>query len=132
VFTDVRDKVLFVTRDHGRTITARRVNFTASTIVFDKYRPETIIAHDRTSNPKMLFLSEDYGETFQLVKDYVSNIYVDFVDNPITIYTVREEPSGLHTVFATTNYFEDSKVIARRVKDFSIKEDLLLATRVEV
>ncbi|CAG0913244.1 unnamed protein product [Notodromas monacha] len=131
VFTDLRDKVLFVTKDHGETLFMRNVNFTATTIVFDKYRPEVLIAHDRTTNPKTLWLSQDYGETFDLAKDYVSNIYVDFVDNPITIYFVREEPSGLHAVLATTDYFENFHVVARRVKDFSIKGDMLLATRVE-
>jgi hypothetical protein len=61
----------------------------------------------------------------------VANVFIDLSESPVTIFTMREEPSGLFTVFSTKNYFKDSKVEIRRIKDFSIKGDILLATKVE-
>lgn len=43
VFTDVKNKQLFVTTNHGRNITRLNVSFTPSEVSFHEYQPQTFL-----------------------------------------------------------------------------------------
>lgn len=47
VFTDVRNKIIHVTSDHGRTFTNHPVHFSPSEIAFHEYLPLVFVVLDK-------------------------------------------------------------------------------------
>ena len=75
VFTDTRNKMIFVTRDCAETVSNVTVDFSPVHVEFDTKNMARFLIHDRTSDKMELFVTENYGETFNKGIDYVKSFF---------------------------------------------------------
>lgn len=66
VFTDIKNKMVYVTSDHGRTFTNHPVHFSPSEIAFHEYLPLVFAVLDKEDPNKSVSITQTlnvYGNT---------------------------------------------------------------------
>lgn len=63
VFTDVKNKFIFTTSNHGRDIQRIQLNFTPSEVVFHELLPSIFFVHDKNDNDKKVLRFEVFAFT---------------------------------------------------------------------
>ncbi|KAL3265395.1 hypothetical protein HHI36_009601 [Cryptolaemus montrouzieri] len=132
VFADVKHKILFVTSNHGKNIRRINVDFTPTDISFHEYHANTFLVHDENHPQKMLYLTEDFGNSFTKIRDFVKSIHWMKDSNGYQqLIEYRIEPSGLGTISHSTSMFKTppTSIYAFEIKDLFIKGDYIFTTK---
>ncbi|XP_045481036.1 sortilin-related receptor-like isoform X2 [Harmonia axyridis] len=132
IFTDTKHKAIFLTTDYGKTTRRIDLEFTPSDILFHEYYSNTFFVHDKIDPEMKVYLTEDFGRTFTLSRDFVVQLQwlKDSFDNPHLI-EYRLEPSKAGTIMYSPTMFKKPPILryARRVKDLFIKDSYIFTTR---
>ena len=75
MFTDTRNKMIFVTRDCAETVNSVTVPFDPVHVEFDTKNLARFLIHDRNSDKMELYVTENYGETFNKGIDYIKSFF---------------------------------------------------------
>ncbi|XP_067129295.1 sortilin-related receptor-like [Centruroides vittatus] len=134
VFTDVIHKCIFTTRDFGRTFQRVQLGFKPEILALHPTNSEIILAMDKSDSLKRLYLSEDFGATWNVLESHVKSFSwgKDGIDPPNTLYIERQEPGHTSTVLRSTDFFKNeanTSVVIRNIEDFEIHDKYLFATR---
>ncbi|KAF2902543.1 hypothetical protein ILUMI_03643 [Ignelater luminosus] len=133
VFTDVRNKQLFVTTNYGRNITRLDASFTPSEVSFHEYQPQTFLVLHKSEQKQQLWLTEDFGNSWSMIQEHVK-AFAWIQDNKTgeqQLIVQRSELNGLSIILYSDNLFKTrlSLIFATDVKNFYIKGDYLFFTK---
>ncbi|XP_044750079.1 sortilin-related receptor-like [Coccinella septempunctata] len=132
VFADVKHKTIFVTTDYGKTVTRRDLEFSPTDILFHEYYSSTFFVHDKNDPEMKVYLTEDFGNSFTISRDFVIQLQwmKDSNDNQQLI-EYRLEPSRAGTVMYSSSMFKKPPVsiYATKVKDIYIKDSYIFTTK---
>lgn len=133
VFTDVRNKVVFVTTDHVKTLKRYHLNFTPSDVSYHQYRPQSFLVHDKEDVRQPLWLTEDSGQTWRILQEFVKSFHwiQDTATGDQELIVERTEPNNYSTIFYSPNLFiaRIPNIYAVDVKEFFIKDDYIFYTK---
>ncbi|KAK4886327.1 hypothetical protein RN001_002598 [Aquatica leii] len=133
VFTDTNNKVIFVTKNHGKNITRINVNFIPNDVSFHEYRPDTFVVLQKSTSNSQLWITEDFGNSWRLIEQYVNSffwVHDDKTSGQILVIQ-RGEVNGLNEVIYSNNLFKAQQVhvFASHVKDIYTKGDYIFFTK---
>ncbi len=139
VFADTVNNYVFMTKDCGETITAHRLDKGAnpSSIVFDENRDTIFVIHDLKSPKKTLWVTTDFGNTFNDIQVYVKTFFFHYGDDVTKLFVQRFRPGAEDkdlktTILASTNFFQervDTEIVYRDAKEFQVVGDFMFVTR---
>ncbi|XP_053408510.1 sortilin-related receptor-like isoform X2 [Mercenaria mercenaria] len=137
IFADENSRFIFTTRDYGRTIFKKMVPFKPTKILFHKSYYSLVLGMDDSSTGDgMLYLSKNFGESWQGIKSNVRTFYWDDGKyakngtNSTCIYILRLTTADLGTVIRSCDFFENDEVeLLTFVHDFEIQGPYMFATR---
>ncbi|CAL7939536.1 unnamed protein product [Xylocopa violacea] len=137
IFVDSTHKLLFITPDNGKTIKKVPVTFHPSEISFYEMDVDIVLALDKVSSTRTLWLSTDTGFSWVVIHHYVKA----FFWSPAPALVIeRMDPTGTNTVCEfdlQTNSLKDAaihmvaeplSVVISDVEDFQIRGDFRFAT----
>lgn len=132
VFTDINNKMLFTTSDHGANIQHVALNFTPHDVSFEEYNPQTILVYDKMHPKQRLWVSQDFGQSWRLMQEYVkSYFWLQDINSEQQLVVQRAEPTNLSIILYSSSLFNTriSHIYATDVKDFYMKGDYLFYTK---
>ncbi|ROT66468.1 hypothetical protein C7M84_015499 [Penaeus vannamei] len=132
VFTDIINKIIYVTRDYCQNVTAHGVSFTPSEVSHHPVDAEVLLVYDIEDEERRLWISEDFGEGWRVIERYVKTYYWSEMTSPPTLYIVREEPTGGATVLSSQMLFREGltpNTVISGVEDFEVKDEFLFAIK---
>ncbi|QQP39676.1 Sortilinrelated receptor_ L(DLR class) A repeatscontaininglike [Caligus rogercresseyi] len=124
VFTDVAHKTLFMTKDCGLNVEAQPLSFSPNVIEFDQRSRNTFLVHDTQDPERKLYVTNDFGQEFIHVQDYVQKFLLVY-DAPQThLFLQRATPGGLSNILSSKSFFlnsSDVDVVYSGVLDYEIR-----------
>lgn len=133
VFADVRNKAIFVTADHVKTLKRYHLNFTPSDVSYHQFRPQSFLVHDKEDVRHPLWLTEDSGQTWRILQEFVKSFHwiQDTATGDQELIVERTEPNNYSTIFYSPNLFiaRIPNIYATDVKEFFIKQDYIFYTK---
>ncbi|KAK9723301.1 Sortilin, neurotensin receptor 3 [Popillia japonica] len=129
VFTDVRNKHIFVTTDHGKHITKIQVRFTPSEVQFRELHPRTILVLDKASSGRELYYSVDFGQSFSLLEENVKSF--TFTNDKWELVLQRMLPSNFSSIYHTNNspLTRPMTFLTKDVVEMFVKGDYVFFTK---
>ncbi|ODM87301.1 Sortilin-related receptor, partial [Orchesella cincta] len=136
-FTDVQNKYIFTTKNYGAEFTANKLEFVPDEVMFDPHSDLNIVAYEKSTKDKQMWVSIDYGKSWTKVQEHVKSLsWGDESVMPANLYLQREEPSpgpGERSIILRSNSLfldaKDTEVIITGVEEFEIKDDFMFATK---
>ncbi|XP_025834721.1 sortilin-related receptor-like isoform X2 [Agrilus planipennis] len=132
VFTDLKNKVLFTTKNHGRDIKKVQLKFTPSEVSFHEFQPQIFLILDKVDSKRPLYLTEDFGDSWQIVDEFVESFHWISEDSTkLRLVLQRNEPGGWSSIFYCMDITKDKRwhLYATEVKHFFVKEDYIFFTK---
>ncbi|XP_063217852.1 sortilin-related receptor-like [Bacillus rossius redtenbacheri] len=136
VFTDSTNQMIFTTKNYGRNITRTKLSFHPTNITFHDEEPFTFLAYDSLDLERKLWITKDFGQSWNKVHEYVESFYwigsLNGADGGIKLAVQRLEPSGESTVLVSGSMFQtprDAQLLIKDVEEFQVKGDYMFATR---
>ncbi|KAF5282013.1 hypothetical protein FQA39_LY00537 [Lamprigera yunnana] len=133
VFTDINNKAIFVTKNHGKNITRLDVDFTPNDVSFHEFRQDTFIVLQKSGHKSQLWITEDFGSSWRLIEEYVNSFFwvQDDKTGEQVLVIQRGEVNGLNEIIYSNNLFKNQQVhvFASHVKDIYIKGDYIFYTK---
>uniref|UniRef100_A0A1Y1LMI9 Sortilin-related receptor n=1 Tax=Photinus pyralis TaxID=7054 RepID=A0A1Y1LMI9_PHOPY len=133
VFTDVNNKAIFVTKNHGKNITRINVSFTPNEVSFHELRPDTFLVLQKSEPKPQLWITEDFGGSWRLLEEYVNSYFwlQDDKTGEQILVIQRGEVNGLNEIIYSRNLFKSEQlhILASHVKDISFKGDYIFFTK---
>ncbi|XP_063907736.1 sortilin-related receptor-like isoform X3 [Zophobas morio] len=130
VFTDIKNKLLFVTTNHGQDIKKITLDFSPIQVSFHELEPSVFIVLDQLHR---LWVTEDFGNTFRQMQDSVRSFHwVKESDFLYSLVVQRMETDGYNTILYSNDLFLNGSgtVRATNISDFCVKDDYLFTTKV--
>ncbi|CAL8091762.1 unnamed protein product [Orchesella dallaii] len=136
-FTDIQNKYLYTTKNYGAEFTANKLDFVPDEVMFDPHSDVNIVAYEKSTKNKQMWVSIDYGATWTKVQEHVKSLsWGDESVMPADLYLQREEPApgpGERSIILKSNSLfldaKDTVVIITGVEEFEIKDDFMFATK---
>ncbi|KAJ8687024.1 hypothetical protein QAD02_022818 [Eretmocerus hayati] len=133
VFADSTNKLLFITNDHGNTISRIELNFKPSEFAFFEENHRVFLILDKTNSERKLYMTSNSGKNWNIVNEYVKAFFWTN-DKPKSLLIERMEPSGDNNVLNLGNNHSkwtsrEYKPVVHNVLDFQIRGDYMFATR---
>ncbi|KAL4229272.1 Sortilin-related receptor [Mactra antiquata] len=134
LFTDEHSNCLFTTQDYGSTISRIQLPFKPSKLLFHRNNYRYILGMDyNPSRASDLFLSRDFGQSWDILKSGVKSFYWDderYGTNDSCIYILRISAAGVGSVVKSCDFFMNDQVtLLSSVHDFEIQGPYMFATR---
>ncbi|CAM1301835.1 SORL1 (predicted), partial [Pycnogonum litorale] len=134
IFTDVVNDYVFTTRDYGRTFLSSGAPCKPDIVSLHPSLPEIILIMDKSDKEKVLWGSQDFGETWTAVQRHVKSFSwgVPGLDFDKVIYIERQELGSLSTVLRFKDLFDPSKLpeaFITGVEDFDVRDKYMFATK---
>lgn len=140
VFTDQRNKAVFTSSDHGRTVQSHEVDFTPSEVSFYEADPYTFLILDKDDPDRKLYFTTDFGKSFTLLQSFVKSYTWSPAPEdgaPIHLYVERRSAmmntSAVIFINGASLVDENQKKkfnpLIESVHDFSVKGHFMFATR---
>nr|XP_027196293.1 sortilin-related receptor-like [Dermatophagoides pteronyssinus] len=136
LFVDQQNQHIFITNDYGQTFKRNRLPFAPKTFQLHPTEHNLILAQ---SSNDVLFVSEDFGFTWQIIHSNSTGYFtwtVPKIDPAIdfrTIFAQRFEPNGLSSLiaFSSDHHLKHHSVHTwlTDVEKVSIKNRFIFATR---
>ena len=82
---------IFVTQDCGETVTSIDTDFVPKHVEFDVKVEPRFLVHDRESANMTLFVTVNYGNSFQKVGEFVKNFFIYNTEARSVLYVTRYE-----------------------------------------
>nr|KAG5689322.1 hypothetical protein BaRGS_018865 [Batillaria attramentaria] len=134
VFADVTHKCLFMTRNYARTFTRHcDLPFQPKVISLHPNNPNYILAFDPDSRSSQLYLSRNFGQSFEVIRSDVKAFFwgVAEYDSSNTLYVEEKRATGGNVVVKTENFFQYGRftTVVEGVEDFEVQDEYLFATK---
>nr|XP_018900989.1 PREDICTED: sortilin-related receptor-like isoform X1 [Bemisia tabaci] len=134
VFTDSTNKMIFTTMDYGKTIIRYSLPFTPSDVTFHQDKPLVFLSHDKSDPKKQLWITQDFGKTWNVAQAYVKNYFwspfENINSNKKELLVERIEPSGRSNIISVRNlslFSGQNQVLLTEVENFIVKGDFMFA-----
>ena len=93
VFADEINKYVFTTSNCGETIVRHKLDqVTPSVITFEENRNDVFLIHDLKDPEKRLYVTKNFGETYDVVQRYVRNFFFHYTETETKLYVERIQP----------------------------------------
>ena len=93
VFADEINKYVFTTSNCGETIKSHKLDqITPSVITFEENRNDVFLIHDLKDPEKRLYVTKNFGETYDVVQRYVRNFFFHYTETETKLYVERIQP----------------------------------------
>ncbi|KAG1664058.1 Sortilin-related receptor [Nymphon striatum] len=137
IFTDVVNKHIFMTKDYGISFFSSDAPCKPDLISLNPSNPDVILMMETNDKNKVLYGSEDFGETWREVQQRVKSFFwgVEGIDSPNTLFVERQEPThhgkSKSTVIRSDNYFKKlpAESFIANVEDFEVRNEYMFATK---
>ncbi|ODM93787.1 Sortilin-related receptor [Orchesella cincta] len=105
--------------------------------MFDPHSDLNIVAYEKSTKDKQMWVSTDYGKSWNKVQEHVKSLsWGDEAVMPANLYLQREEPApgpGERSIILRSNSLfldaKDTQVVVTGVEEFEIKDDFMFATK---
>ncbi|XP_022913328.2 sortilin-related receptor-like isoform X1 [Onthophagus taurus] len=124
VFSDTKNKYIFVTTNYGKTITPIKLEFTPSEVQFREMHSNDILILDKTSPDRTLWYSSNFGRTFDILEQHVKSF--TWTNNKNYLILQRTLPSNLSSIMYTKMSplsRQHLQLFAKDVVDMFVKDD---------
>lgn len=132
VFTDVLSNYIFVSKDRGQTIVPHQVFFTPSEVMFHPTDAEVLLIHDTEDPERKLWISEDFGENWKVIEQFVKSFFASEITSPPTLYIERGKDTESSSVLASQELFRAGTTISSIIDstlEFEVKDEFLFAVK---
>ncbi|XP_022248454.1 sortilin-related receptor-like [Limulus polyphemus] len=133
IFTDVTHGYLFLTQDFGETFESASVPFKPEVIAFHPTRADVVLGMDKNDKEKKLWLSEDFGVTWNELDRHVKAFFwgVENIDADDVLFVERQEPEKRSTVLKLRLFKAEleKEVLLTNAEDFEVREKYIFATK---
>ncbi|KAG0721755.1 Sortilin-related receptor [Chionoecetes opilio] len=134
VFTDVLNKYIFVTEDYGETVTAHKVGFIPSEVMFHPINAEVLLIHDTDDSERKLWISEDFGSTWRIIGMAVKSFFTSEFTSPPTLYieTQKRKDTESSSVLSSQELFREGTTPVKVIEstlEFEVKDEFLFAVK---
>ncbi|XP_076310963.1 sortilin-related receptor-like isoform X2 [Tachypleus tridentatus] len=133
IFTDVIHSYLFLTQDFGETFESASIPFKPEVVAFHPTRADVVLGMDKNDKEKKLWLSEDFGVTWNELDRHVKSFFwgVENIDADDVLFVERQEPDKRSTIlkFKLFKAELETEVLLANAEDFEVREKYIFATK---
>lgn len=136
VFTDTSNNAIFKSHDYGKTIVSKLLDFKPSDVSFYESDARTFLILDKDDPQRKLYITTDFGESFELLQSYVKSFVWSSGDGVEThLYVERREPTNTSSIIFinAADLLKDGRkkfhLLIENVQEFYVKKDFMFATQ---
>lgn len=136
VFTDTINNAIFTSDDNGKTIKNSLLSFKPSDVSFYEADSRTFLVLDKDDPERRLYITNDFGVTFEVLQSYVKSFVWSAGDGvPTHLYVERKEPTNTSSIIFINasellkNGQKKFHLLIENIQEFYIKKDFMFAVQ---